>query len=72
MSGSIIADAPIWLQGVFVFAWSGCMVAVLHILREARYRRDPYMHDIRPIATAHEGGLVPVEDTREREWNEIT
>jgi hypothetical protein len=30
------------------------------------------MHDIRPIATAHEGGLVPVEDTREREWNEIT
>jgi hypothetical protein len=33
--------------------------------------RDPYSHDIRPIATAHEGRLVPVEDDRAREWKEI-
>jgi hypothetical protein len=42
-----------------------------HILREARYRRDPYSHDIRPIATALEGGRVPIEDDRAREWKDI-
>jgi hypothetical protein len=71
MTGSIIAAAPIWLQAVFVLAWGACMVAVLHIVREAWYRRDPYSHDIRPLPTAHEGRLVPLEDDREREWNEI-
>jgi hypothetical protein len=72
MTGSIIGDAPIWLQAVFVLAWGAAMVAVLHIVREARYRPDPYSHDIRPIPIAHEGGLVPVEDDRPREWKEIT
>jgi|307.fasta_scaffold1517141_1 hypothetical protein len=71
MTGSIIADAPIWAQAAFVLAWGACMVAVLHILREARYRRDPYSHDIRPNPMAHEGRLVPVEDDRMREWREI-
>jgi len=47
------------------------MAAVLHIIREARYRREPYSHDIMPIPTAHESRCVPVEDNREREWNEI-
>jgi hypothetical protein len=47
------------------------MVAVLHVVREAWYRPDPYSHDIMPIPTAHEGRLVPVEDDREAKWNEI-
>jgi hypothetical protein len=59
MPGSIIADAPIWLQGLFVLVWGAGMVALLHIIREARYRRDPYSHDIMPIPTAHEGRRVP-------------
>jgi hypothetical protein len=70
MTGSIIAAAPIWLQAVFALAWGACMVAVLHIIREAWYRPDPYSHDI-PNPMAHESRLVPVEDDREREWNEI-
>jgi hypothetical protein len=52
-------------------AWGACVVGVLHIIREARYRRDPHSHDIKPIATAHEGRLVPLEDDRAREWSEI-
>jgi hypothetical protein len=71
MPGSIIADAPIWAQAVFVLAWGACMVAALHIIREAWYRTDPYSHDITPIPSAHEGRLVPLEDDREREWKEI-
>jgi len=71
MPGSIMADAPIWLQAVFVLAWGACMVAVLHIIREAWYRPDPYSHDILPSPYAHEGRLVPVEDNRQREWKEI-
>jgi hypothetical protein len=71
MPGSIIADAPIWLQAVFVLALGACMVGVLHILREARYRPDPYSFDIMPNPLAHESRLVPVEDDREREWKEI-
>jgi hypothetical protein len=67
MPGSIIADAPIWLQAVFVLGWGACMVVVLHIIREARYRPDAHSHDIRPIASAHEGRLVPVEDTEARD-----
>ena len=75
MTRSIIADAPIWAQAAFVLAWGACTVAVLHILREARYRRDPYSHDIKPIATAHESRLVPVEDDRAargpRRWADL-
>jgi hypothetical protein len=71
MTGSIIADAPTWAQGLFVLAWGACMVAVLHIIREAWYRPDPYSHDITPIPSAHEGRPVPVEGDREREWKEI-
>jgi hypothetical protein len=58
-------------SGPFVLAWGACMVAVLHIIREAWYRPDPYRHDITPILSAHEGRRVPVEDDREREGKEI-
>jgi hypothetical protein len=68
MPGSIIADAPLWAQALFMLAWGGCMVAAVHILRETRYRPDPYSHNILPIPTAHEGGVVPLEDHRDREW----
>ena len=50
-----------------MLAWGACIVGVLHIIREAWYRPDPYSDGIRPIPTAHEGRLVPVEDNRERE-----
>jgi len=46
-------------------------LAVLHIIREAWYRPDPYSHDITPILSAQEGRRVPVEDDREREGKEI-
>ena len=59
MSGSIIADAPIWAQGLFVLAWGACMVAVLHIIREAWYRPDPYSHDITPILVHMRAGVCP-------------
>ena len=59
MTGSIIADAPTWAQGLFVLAWGACMVAVLHIIREAWYRPDPYSHDITPILVHMRAGVCP-------------
>jgi hypothetical protein len=59
------------VQALFIVGMATCAVAILHIIREARYRRDPYRHDVHLIATAHEGRLVPVEDDRDREWKDI-
>jgi hypothetical protein len=71
VTGSIVADAPIWVQALSILWIAACAVAILHIVREARYRRDPYSHHVELIPTAHEGRLVPVEDDRDREWKDI-
>ena len=70
MPGSLIADAPIWLQAPFILAWGSCVVTALHIIRETWFHPDPFGRvDLIPVA--HEGRIVPLEAERDREWKEI-